>query len=62
MAGDLAFVRGWTGYCDPPADFSNLWVIRFDPAEQCVEFTEWWMERDGQEAANPGGSDERGDA
>ena len=45
VAGDLAFVRGWTHYVEPPADYSNLWVIRFDPAGQCVEFTEWWMER-----------------
>ncbi len=43
-AGDLAFVRGWTHYIDPPADYSNLWVIRFDSDGRCVEFTEWWME------------------
>jgi ketosteroid isomerase-like protein len=61
VAGDLAFVRGWTHY-DDPTDYSNLWVIRFDPEGQCVEFTEWWMERDVQEAANPGGSDGRGGA
>jgi uncharacterized protein (TIGR02246 family) len=42
---DLAFVRGWTDYADPSSDYSNLWVLRFDAAGQCVEFTEWWMER-----------------
>ena len=30
VAGDLAFVRGWTHYVEPPTDYSNLWVIRFD--------------------------------
>lgn len=44
VTADLAFVRGWTHYVEPPTDFSNLWVIRFDGAGRCVEFTEWWME------------------
>ena len=44
-ANDLAFVRGWTHYVEPPTDFSNLWVMRFDAAGRCVEFTEWWMEK-----------------
>ena len=47
---DLAFVRGWTRYLEPPSAFSNLWFIRFDAARHCVEFTEWWMEH-GQQAA-----------
>ena len=56
------FVRGWTHYDDPPG-FSNLWVIRFDADGRCIEFTEWWMERDrGDTATNPGGSNERGGA
>jgi hypothetical protein len=55
VAGDLAFVRGWTHYDDPP-DFSNLWVIRFDSEGRCTEFMEWWMERDPSDA---GGTDER---
>ena len=60
LAGDLAFVRGWTHYTDPPPDYSNLWVIRFDADGRCVEFTEWWMERDQSDAAlNRGGTDER---
>lgn len=46
VAEDVTFVRGWTRYLDPPADYSNLWVIRFNDSGQCVEFTEWWMERD----------------
>ncbi len=45
VAGDLAFVRGWTGYPDhdPPA-YSNLWVIRLAEDGRCSEFTEWWMD------------------
>jgi hypothetical protein len=63
VAGTLAFVRGWSHYSDPPADYSNLWVIQFVPAGQCIELTEWWMELDqGDAVANPGGSDERGGA
>ena len=52
---DLAFVRGWTHYVEPPTDFSNLWVIRFDAAGRCVEFTEWWMEHGQQDAARAEG-------
>lgn len=44
VAGDLAFVRGWTHYVDPPTDYSNLWSLRFDADGRCREFTEWWME------------------
>ena len=43
-AGDLALVRGWTHYADPPADYHNLWVLHFDDEKRCVDFTEWWME------------------
>jgi len=42
IGGDMAFVRGWTGYRDDP-DYSNLWVIRLDGEGRCSEFTEWWM-------------------
>jgi ketosteroid isomerase-like protein len=43
VAGDLAFVRGWTDYADGDR-FSNLWVIRLEADGRCSEFTEWWME------------------
>jgi uncharacterized protein (TIGR02246 family) len=49
---DLAFVRGWTHYVEPPADYSNLWVIRFDAAGRCMEFTEWWIEHGQQDATS----------
>ncbi len=43
VAGDLAFVQGWTHYKEPPKHYHNLWVIRFAPDGRCAEFTEWWM-------------------
>ncbi len=46
LAGDLAFVRGWTDYLEPPQRYSNLWVIRLADGGRCSEFTEWWMEYD----------------
>ena len=46
IAGDLGFVRGWTRYTDPPAEYSNLWVIQLTSDGRCSEFTEWWMEHD----------------
>jgi len=42
VAGDLAFVRGWTAYRGE-SDYSNLWVIRLAPDGRSSEFTEWWM-------------------
>jgi SnoaL-like protein len=44
VAGDVAFVRGWTRYMEPPVTYSNLWVIRLEADGRCSEFTEWWME------------------
>jgi ketosteroid isomerase-like protein len=44
IAGDLAFVRGWTTYRDGP-DYDNLWVIRLAPDGRCASFTEWWVEK-----------------
>lgn len=47
LAGDLAFVQGWTIYHPPNAlRYSNLWVIRLDGQGRCSEFTEWWMQED----------------
>ena len=43
VAGDLAFVRGWTRYKDRPS-YDNLWVIRLAPDGRCSSFTEWWIE------------------
>ena len=43
VAGDTAYVRGWTAYADPPREYSNLWVIRLEGDGCAREFTEWWM-------------------
>ena len=40
---DVAVVTGTTVYREPPAVYSNLWVIRLDAGGRCREFTEWWM-------------------
>lgn len=40
---NLGVVRGWTTYLNPPAEYSNLWLIRFDDQGRATEFTEWWM-------------------
>jgi ketosteroid isomerase-like protein len=47
VAGDLAFVRGFTEYRTDEEDFSNLWVVRLTPDGRAAEFTEWWMEARG---------------
>jgi uncharacterized protein (TIGR02246 family) len=43
--GDTGVVRGWTQYLEPPGEYSNIWVIRFDERGRCREFTEWWVQR-----------------
>jgi ketosteroid isomerase-like protein len=44
-SGDTGIVRGWTQYYDPPREYSNIWLVRFDGQGRCREFTEWWVER-----------------
>jgi hypothetical protein len=44
LADELGFVRGWATYKEPPAVYSNLWVVRLESDGRCSEFTEWWME------------------
>ena len=43
VEGDVAVIRGETRYLDPPAVYSNVWVIAFGPGGRCREFREWWM-------------------
>jgi uncharacterized protein (TIGR02246 family) len=45
----LAIVQGTTDYRTPPRTYSNLWVIRLDPAGRCTEFTEWWMKHPAED-------------
>jgi uncharacterized protein (TIGR02246 family) len=48
IAGDLAFVRGWTTYTRGER-YSNLWVIRLAGDGRASEFTEWWMDEGASE-------------
>jgi ketosteroid isomerase-like protein len=44
LAGDLAFVRGWTRYTDAtPRIYHNLWIFRLAEDGRASEFTEWFM-------------------
>jgi len=48
--GDLAVATGSTVYTSTPGGpaervFDNCFVLRFDAAGLCCEFTEWYMER-----------------
>lgn len=42
---NAGIVRGWTTYKNPPREYSNIWLIRFDDQGKCTEFTEWWKEK-----------------
>lgn len=44
IAGNLAFVRGWTHYFeDPPVSYHNLFVVRLADDGRAEEFTEWFV-------------------
>lgn len=48
--GDVAVATGLTTYYESPGGsvdrvFHNCFVMRFDAAMRCTEFTEWYMER-----------------
>jgi len=45
LTEELAVVQGTTTYIKDAVTCSNLWVIRFDHAGRCTEFTEWWMKQ-----------------
>lgn len=45
LGDDSGIVRGWTVYNNPAREYSNIWLLRFDAAGQCREFTEWWKEK-----------------
>ena len=42
---EVAVLTGTTTYREPPAVYSNLWVIGLDAEGRCREFVEWWMEQ-----------------
>jgi ketosteroid isomerase-like protein len=48
--GDVAVATGSSSYRSPPGGpvekvFDNCFVLRFDSAGRCREFTEWYMRR-----------------
>jgi ketosteroid isomerase-like protein len=48
--GDVAVATGRTTYTSGPGGpvdkvYENCFLMRFDPAGRCREFTEWYMER-----------------
>jgi len=50
VEGDVAVATGSTSYLSRPGGsvdrvFDNCFVMRFDGAGRCREFTEWFMER-----------------
>lgn len=47
--GDLGVVEAETRYIEPPAVYSNIWLVRLDQHGRCTEFKEWWMARTGTE-------------
>lgn len=51
LAGNIAFVRGWTDYVDQkPRTYHNLWVIRLEEDGRASEFTEWFMKQRAPES------------
>lgn len=52
--GDVGIVEGRTTYRDPQAEYSNIWLIRFDATAQCREFVEWWVDRALGDPGQPG--------
>jgi ketosteroid isomerase-like protein len=51
--GDVAVATGTTTYTTEPGGavdkvFYNCFVMRFDPAGKCRDFTEWFMKRPAQ--------------
>jgi ketosteroid isomerase-like protein len=50
--GDVAVATGSTSYLSEPRGavrevYDNCFVMRFDPAGRCREFTEWYVRRPG---------------
>lgn len=40
-----AVLEGLTTYLEPPYIFKNIWLIRLNEADQCIEFKEWWIKK-----------------
>ena len=57
--GDVAVATGSTTYTAEPGGriekvFDNCFVMRFDPAGRCRDFTEWFMEQPASKASAAG--------
>jgi ketosteroid isomerase-like protein len=48
--GDTAIVTGKVDYTNG-SRYANLWVIQFGDDGRATEFTEWWMDRPGEQAS-----------
>jgi len=46
---EVSILLGTTVYRQPQRTYENLWVIRFDADGRCTEFTEWYMQRPGND-------------
>ena len=46
IEGQRAVAEGTTSYANGDF-FCNLWTLRFDEEDRCVEFVEWFMVRPG---------------
>jgi hypothetical protein len=46
VEGQRAVAEGTTSYANG-VFFWNLWTLRFDAEDRCVEFVEWFMVRPG---------------
>jgi uncharacterized protein (TIGR02246 family) len=49
MGEEIAVIQGWTTYpaseTTPLREYSNIWLIWFEPDGRAREFREWWMEK-----------------
>jgi hypothetical protein len=43
---DMAVITAVTRYHEPPATYRNLFVIKFDDQDRCIDFTEWYIEEE----------------
>jgi SnoaL-like domain len=43
VEADTGVVYTEVRYEQPPRDFRNLWIVRFDASGRCAEFQEWFF-------------------
>lgn len=52
VTDDLVLATGRTTYLPDEITFENLFLLRFDDAGQCTEFTDWYMKHPVEETAD----------